>query len=761
MAHKRRRATHNLFDQLQQNLASPQRDLAGLVLVLLAVITLLSLFSITSGTLSDGLAALLKQWFGWGTVPLVVGIGWLGILMLLGRLRDVSAADSFPAGSSPRAPLRWDVIVGLELLFFDVLTWLHLLLGGADPLATARAGRAGGLVGWGISTLLVTTLGEWGTKGLLLFASLAVIGLLLRVSAAEASGWLRQVQLRTPSPAIARPTRQPTRRAAEKLTEATEKEEDASADVPPLAGRHADVSSRPRAIRSKIAPEIQALPLHSHADAAAQPTRRGQHLPPLDLLVPASKDPTAKADVRYQAQVIEETLQGFGVPARVREINVGPTVTQFGVEPGYVMRPGPDGVPQRQRVRVSRISALINDLALALSAAPIRIEAPVPGRPLVGIEVPNSKVSLVSLRGVLESDVYRKAKGHLRIPLGRDVSGEAVVADLAAMPHLLIAGATGSGKSVCVNAIITGLLCDHEPDELKLLMVDPKMVELIGYNGIPHLLAPVIVDLDEVPPALTWVTRLMEERYQQFAQVGARNIFDYNKRAARHRNQQLMPFVVIIIDELADLMMMAPEETERCVTRIAQMSRATGIHMVIATQRPSVDVVTGLIKANFPARLAFAVTSQIDSRVILDAPGAERLLGRGDCLLMLPDAPKLRRLQGCFVSDQEIRRVVDFWKKYAGEQPVSVSRPWDGMATESEQDALLEEAIDLALKAGRISTSFLQRHLGIGYPRAARLMDQLEQEGIICRSDDGRSTWVVAGSAGSDEGLDEAEVGAA
>ena len=509
MARKRRQATHNLFDQLQQGLASPQRDLTGLVLVLVAVITLLSLFSITSGTLSDGLAALLKQWFGWGAIPLMVSIGWLGVLMLLGRLREMPVEVKSTGGPSIHAPLRWDVVVSLELLFFDALTWLHLLLGGPDPLATARAGRAGGLLGWGISTLLTTTLGEWGTIGVLLIVSLVAVGLLLRVSAAEASSWLRQVQLRTPGPASSRPVRQPARRVAGRPTDVME-EEGAAADMHPLAGRRVDVSSQARPARSRLSSEIQALPLHSHADEVARPTRRGQHLPPLDLLVPASRDPTAKADVRYQAQVIEETLQGFGVPARVREINVGPTVTQFGVEPGYVMRPGPDGVPQRQRVRVSRISALINDLALALSAAPIRIEAPVPGRPLVGIEVPNSKVSLVSLRGVLESDTYRKAKGSLRIALGRDVSGEAVVADLAAMPHLLIAGATGSGKSVCVNAIITGLLCDHGPEELKLLMVDPKMVELIGYNGIPHLLAPVIVDLDEVPPALTWITRLME-----------------------------------------------------------------------------------------------------------------------------------------------------------------------------------------------------------------------------------------------------------
>jgi S-DNA-T family DNA segregation ATPase FtsK/SpoIIIE len=414
------------------------------------------------------------------------------------------------------------------------------------------------------------------------------------------------------------------------------------------------------------------------------------------------------------------------------------------VEPGYVERPAPDGTVRRQRVRVSKISALVNDLALALAAAPIRIEAPVPGRPIIGIEVPNSQVSLVSLRGVLEADTYRKEKGLLRIPLGRDVSGSAVVVDLAAMPHLLIAGATGSGKSVCINAIITGLLCDHPPDELKFMMIDPKMVELTGFNRIPHLLAPVIVEVEQVVGALAWITRMMDQRYQKFADAGARNIADYNKKVGGRRQvEDRLPHVIVVIDELADLMMLAADETERHITRIAQMARATGIHLIIATQRPSVDVVTGLIKANFPARIAFAVTSQIDSRVILDTPGAERLLGRGDMLLMLPDSPKLQRLQGCFVSDAEIARVAGFWKETAGELPAAVSRPWDGILAGAEQDDMLEEAIELVVQTGRASTTFLQRRLGIGYPRASRLMDQLEEEGIIGPAEGSRPREVL------------------
>jgi S-DNA-T family DNA segregation ATPase FtsK/SpoIIIE len=375
---------------------------------------------------------------------------------------------------------------------------------------------------------------------------------------------------------------------------------------------------------------------------------------------------------------------------------------------------------------------------------------------LVGIEVPNSDKTLVSLRAVLEDESFGKGKGALRVALGKGVSGQAISASLAEMPHLLIAGATGSGKSVCINAIISTLLFTHAPEQLRFLLIDPKMVELTSFNGIPHLLAPVVTDFEQVVGALAWITREMERRYKLFASTGSRSVSGYNHKVGAKGEQ--LPYLVVVIDELADLMMMAPDEVERYICRIAQMARATGIHLVLATQRPSVDVVTGLIKANFPTRIAFAVTSQIDSRVILDMPGAERLLGRGDMLYMASDSPKLARLQGCFVSDAEIRNLVNFWRgalvqqsrrdeqrpttgnqkratnESAGMKPSPTNQaeaPWADLVAEAEKDDLLPEAVKLVTESGRASTSFLQRRLGIGYPRAARLMDLLEEEGVI------------------------------
>ncbi|MBC8253903.1 MAG: DNA translocase FtsK [Ardenticatenia bacterium] len=733
---RRRRSASNYVGTVMRRLGPMRRELIGLGLLAVTIVTFLSLLSITSGSLSDGWAYLLRQLFGWGVIPIVLGVGWLGAVLLLGRLRDqADAGVRAVADTGGDTPIRWDIVVAMELLVVGGLSLLHLLAGSDEPLTTALAGNGGGVVGWGISAALTALVGRLGTGVILLVLLLAAVGLLLSVSAGDRAGWLWLVRR------ISSVGRDQSR--------SLDGENGVLDGVAPSAPRER------RRRKPKLSPEVEALPLDSQAEKPAKPTRRSRRLPSLDLLVSASGGRTAKADVRYQAQIIEDTLEGFGVPAKVTEINVGPAVTQFGVEPGYIERPGPDDTVRRQRVRVGKITSLINDLALALAAAPIRIEAPVPGRPVVGIEVPNSKVSLVSLRGVLASDAYRKSKGTLSIPLGRDVSGKSVVADLTAMPHLLIAGATGSGKSVCINAIVTGLMCDHSPDELKFLMVDPKMVELVGYAGAPHLLSPVIVDIDQVVGALTWVTRLMDERYRLFSQAGARSISSYNKKAARRRDQELLPHVVVIVDELADLMMLAPDEIERQITRIAQMARATGIHMVLATQRPSVDVVTGLIKANFPARVAFAVSSQVDSRVILDTPGAERLLGRGDCLLMLPDSPKLQRLQGCFVSDQEIHKIVTFWKESVGELRATVSRPWDSIIAEEESDPMLEAAIDIVLATGRASTTHLQRRLGIGYPRAARLMDQLEEEGIIGPAEGSQPREVLASRQDEYDDADE------
>ncbi len=441
------------------------------------------------------------------------------------------------------------------------------------------------------------------------------------------------------------------------------------------------------------------------------------------------------------AKIIEDTLAGFDIPARVVEVRVGPTVTQFGVQPGVYEKNG-----QTFRVRIQKIVALEDDLALALAASPIRIEAPVPGKPYIGIEVPNSNPTLVTVRSVLEDPAFQEMQSPLALPLGRDVSGEAVVADLHKLPHLLIAGATGSGKSVAMNAIIVGLLMRNGPDQVKMLMVDPKRVEFPSYNGIPHLLAPVVTDPDQASGALSWLLKEMDERYQKFAQAGVRNIQGYNAQVAA---DEALPYVVMLVDELADLMMTAAEEIEKKLVRLAQMARATGIHLIIATQRPSVDVVTGLIKANFPARLAFAVSSQVDSKVILDEPGAEKLLGRGDGIFMSPDSPEKRRLQGCFISDEEIRTVVGWWIAHAsqpGHAPSQAPFPWaDMMAEEANADDLFYQAVEAVRGRQTISVSALQRMLNIGYPRAARLIEALEAEGVVAPDDQGRG-WVVLAS---------------
>ena len=477
------------------------------------------------------------------------------------------------------------------------------------------------------------------------------------------------------------------------------------------------------------------------------------------LLSPSIEKQISDDELRRRAEIIEHTLASFGAPGRVVEVNQGPVITQFGVEPDYIeSRAG-----KRTKVKVGKISALADDIALALAAPSIRIEAPVPGKGFVGVEVPNPEPSLVGLRDIMDSDNFQTIESPLKLGLGQDVSGNAVAVDLTSMPHLLIAGTTGSGKSVCVNGIISALLMTRTPDELQMIMVDPKRVELTNYNGIPHLMAPVVVELERIVGVLKWVQREMDERYRKFAMAGARNISDFNKRAEKNGADKLY-YIVVIIDELADLMMLAPEETERVITRLAQMSRATGIHIIISTQRPSVDVVTGLIKANFPSRIAFAVATGVDSRVILDQPGAERLLGRGDMLFQAPDASVPLRLQGVYVSDDEIESIVDYWRKQGASAPkVAVDNGADGTSGSGKKsastpeasmakttavqrplfeeassrkasvsdDALFDEAVELVRQMNKASISLLQRRLRIGYTRAARLIDLMEEQDVI------------------------------
>lgn len=461
-------------------------------------------------------------------------------------------------------------------------------------------------------------------------------------------------------------------------------------------------------------------------------------LPSLDLLDEMAEVELSQAEVERRARLIEEALASYGVEAKVVQINVGPTITQFGVEPGWdrkykeVKERDRNGNLKvrieelsRTRVKVERITSLANDLALALAAPSIRIEAPVPGKSIVGVEVPNSAMRLVSLREVMESNAFQKlsSKSKLALALGKGTASEIVVGDLAKMPHLLIAGTTGSGKTVCLSSVIASLLMNNTPDELQFIMIDPKRVELIAFNGVPHLMTPVITEKEKAVEVLKWGSQEMENRYRRLASIGAHNIEAYNRSS---KAEKQMPYLIFTIDELADLMMTRSEEVEPLLCRLAQMGRAIGIHLVVATQRPSVDVVTGLIKANFPTRISFAVASQVDSRTILDCAGAERLLGRGDMLYLTPEIAKPKRLQGCFGSPEEIERLVIFWGNQSQAQPAEAF----AYTTKEAQDPLLEQARLLAREHKQISASFLQRQLRIGYPRAAQLMQLLQEEGI-------------------------------
>ena len=578
------------------------------------------------------------------------------------------------------------------------------------------------------------------------------------------------------APPPARPMGQPRPSVATPPARAESAPEPAPTERAPLTPRIGRPQARPEAPLAAlprrepvIATSVASGP-NAPGERPQAPARRGK----VTYQPPDFRQLLRKGDERRindevlldKARVIEDTLESFGAPGKVVEVNPGPVITQFGIEPDYLF--GRSG--KKIRVKVGSIARLDADLALALAARSIRIEAPVPGKGIVGIEVPNDEVTLVGLHDIMEAPEYTRIDSRLKIALGLAVDGTPVAADLTQMPHLLIAGTTGSGKSVCVNAIITCLLLENTPEDVQFIMVDPKRVELTGYNGVPHLVAPVVVDLERIVGVLQWVQREMDERYQKFAAIAARNILDYNNK--RGPDVQKMPYYVVVIDELADLMMLAPDETERLLARLAQMARATGIHLIISTQRPSVDIITGLIKANFPARIAFAVASSVDSRVILDQPGAEKLLGRGDMLYQSPDAAAPLRMQGVFVSDEEINRITTYWRSQAlqaGTTPGIVStaraldvepdplapssashrrssRPAQPMLWNQENmteddggsdDEMYDEAVDLVQRLNKASISLLQRRLRIGYTRAARLIDLMEADGIIGPAQEG------------------------
>ncbi len=708
-------------------LTPTQRQFVGLGLFLLAIVTFFGLLGISTGSVLGWWVGLVSQAFGWLAIPVTIGLAVAGLRLLVPSLYN-------------RFALPPQTLVGIELLLLVVLVASHAPLvvrSGADEAGLAAyEGRGGGYVGWALAVLLMDGLGTVvGSLVLVVFLMLSLY-LLLSLSWADIQDWAWH-QVRRVSAAVGR------WRATKLGT--------------PVVPDTEDVlwwEQEPEAAEAKSRKKRKAQP---KPRKKTSPRAADARLPPMDLLDPASPRAYGDTDVRRKTRIIEETLESFGVPADVVEVNQGPTVTQFGLDPGYIERRVAGGGVQLQRVRVGRIARLADDLSLALAAAPLRIEAPVPGRSVVGLEVPNEEISLVSLRGVMESTAFERIDSRLALALGEGVSGAAVAVDLSLMPHLLIAGATGSGKSVCMNSIICCLLVNNTPVDLQMLMIDPKMVELVGYSDIPHLIAPVVIAVDQVVSALAWVSRQMDDRYKLFHKIGVRNLDEYNRRVRRLRDYDQLPVVVVFIDELADLMMVAPDEVERHLCRVAQMGRATGIHLVVATQRPSVDVVTGLIKANFPARISFAVTSQTDSRVILDQGGAETLLGRGDMLFMSPQRASPVRLQGCFVSDGEIRKLTDFWRAQGQEEEQKdLFPPWIGFEDEEPADDYLEQARQLIETQERVSASFIQRQLRVGYPRAARLIDQLEEEGLVGPDEGGgRGREVLTGKGIDFDEIDE------
>jgi S-DNA-T family DNA segregation ATPase FtsK/SpoIIIE len=685
-----------------------------IILFAVAGISLLGLFDL-AGSAGQFINRVLSLFFGWAKIlfPLILVL-W-GYFLLNKKIQI--------------KPVNY---LGLFLFIFSLTGLLHLFVDFNEAILAVDQGRGGGYLGLFLSYAFQNIMGFWAT--LIALLAIFVIGLLLIINTSieglkESKTLLGRILgkfLQTLSIVyyniklkLIREPKEEDEAEEEYYEDKEEVEdeqpEDKEARAVAFAKKELTEKDKPAFKKDEIKLE----------EPKVKKTYRKIDLP-MDLLDGRAGKPTS-GNIAANKMVIQKTLESFNIPVDMADVAVGPTVTQYTLKPA-------------EGIKLSRITALNDDLALALAAHPLRIEAPIPGRSLVGIEVPNQSVAIVRLRELLESPEFKNRKSNLNLAIGRDVSGKTWVDDLAKMPHLLVAGQTGSGKSVCLHSIIISLLYQNGPDTLKFIMVDPKRVEMPAYNDIPHLLTPVITDLKKTVNALKWTLAEMDRRYQFLEKFGKRNIEDYNKIA-----DEKIPYIVFIVDEMADLMSSMGNEVESLIIRLAQMARAVGIHLVLATQRPSVEVITGLIKANVPARIAFAVASITDSRTILDYAGAEQLIGRGDMLYTTAELPKPKRLQGAFVTDSEVKRVVDYLKQ-SGEKPdyetgvVEKQTKLNGDGTidfsdPDEGDELFEEAKELILQAGKASTSYLQRRLKIGYSRAARLMDLLEEAGVVGPAD--------------------------
>ncbi len=690
-----------------------RRSILIVFLFVLGLVIILSLFN-SAGIVGKYINSALSFSFGWTKFLVPIYIILFSFVLYKGIERK----------------LPWQIYFGSILFGLSFNGFLHFILGQHNFLTAVEQGIGGGYLGFQISSFLYKFLGVWA--GFIVLISLLLISIILLFNVS-----LSEVFAKVPIPIKLKRQKQqdPDLQYSEDLEDELEDVEDVVEEEQGFESMEIEDKDDEESINEDEQDSLAGLD-EGDIDDFEQNKKEldiNSSIPkvdynpekiklPLKLLKKQSVKPTSN-DLRASKLRIKRTFENFGLEVEMGEAKVGPTVTQ------YTLKPPPG-------VKLSRITALRDNLSLALAAHPIRIEAPIPGKSLVGIEVPNKSIAKVCLREVLESSEFKKRKSNLMIALGKDVSGKAWVVDISKMPHLLVAGATGSGKSVCLNSIIVSLLYQNTPDTLRFIMVDPKKVELPIYNGIPHLLTPVVTDVKKTVNALKWAIGEMDRRYEILAQERKRNIADFNKKS-----QEPMPYIVIVIDELADLMVMAASEIETCIIRLTQMARAVGIHLIIATQRPSVDVITGLIKANIPARIAFSVASLMDSRTILDTSGAESLIGKGDMLFLTPELGKPRRIQGSYISDEEIKRVV-LYLKNALELPVEYneeitekskngSASLYGLEDDEEVDELFEDAKQVVIKAGKASASLLQRRLRVGYARAARLIDLLEEAGIV------------------------------
>ena len=707
-----------------------QRGLTVIAFFSIAILSFLAFIN-AAGELGPWIDTGLGWLFGWGRYVMTIVFAGLGYVLL------------HPAKYHIRA-VNW---IGTVFFVLSMLALLHLWIPLESSLTVLQDGKGGGLFGVLLAYPLLKYAGIWASVVVLFALLVASILMMFQTSLNALLDVLGSVKV------LARPVqwiqqRMTARRYGYTLDDGSEDEDEWEDDEELLEEDFdeelvEDDTEAPAFTSAELAERTSET--DGDPDAMEQlefvpqkPKRRRTKVDlPLDLLV-RSTDKPMSGDIEGNKEKIRSTFENFRIDVEMEEVSVGPMVTQ------YALRPA-------QGVKLTQITSLSNDLALALAAHPIRIEAPIPGKSQVGIEVPNKTTATVRLRDLLESKEFKKRSDNLMFCIGRDVSGKTAMVSVNKMPHVLIAGATGSGKSVGINSLIVSLLYQNSPDDLKFIMVDPKRVELSVYNGIPHLLTPVITDVEKTVNSLKWAVTEMDRRYEVLSRAGKRNIEGYNAAAS---NEERMPYIVFIIDELADIMSVASSSVEAAIVRLSQMSRAVGIHLVLATQRPSVNVITGLIKANMPTRIAFAVTSLVDSRTILDFAGAEKLLGRGDMLYIDPSTSKPRRYQGAYIDETEIEKVVEFLKEEAGDPEYNSditekisAKGIPGMVGDSgdaDSDELLEEAKKVLLQAGKASASLLQRRLRVGYARAARILDILEEEGFIGPAEGSKPREILA-----------------